>query len=463
MKALLILLVRLAVAVFYRRIDVSGLERLPRSSPVLYAANHGNSLADGLVLMAKMPRPPAFASAVFLFKKPVLGWFLRKLGCVPIHRAIDAGADPSDNRKSLAELGDKLRTGQTVAIFPEGISRHEPKVQKIKVGTARLAFGAEEAAGWNLDLHVVPVGLQWEDSPRWRSAARIVVGEPIAATDYLETYNEHPRRAMTEFTRDLESQLRSLSLHANSWQERTEAMLAARSYIAEWNRGAVKQPPAIDSPEQQSQAGSSTAELFLVWRKRAETQAPEDAARISRRLTRFGRALDALGLRPDELDSASSMSRVAARLAMRSAMWIIGLPIAAWGRVNAYIAERAVVAFERRFNPDGIVAHSTWLLIPGLVIAPIFFAIQSAILIALLIWFGVSWWLSILAGLVYFVSLPGAWIASLRFRDLRQDGIRWARAAKILQGRRRLIPRLLRERAAISRQVESLIGTLSES
>lgn len=39
-------LVRVALGVFYRRVEVVGLERLPPAGPRIYVGNHGNSLID---------------------------------------------------------------------------------------------------------------------------------------------------------------------------------------------------------------------------------------------------------------------------------------------------------------------------------------------------------------------------------------------------------------------------------
>src|ERR1044071_6897042 len=47
---------RLLLAVFYRRIEVVGVERIPASGGLIVAANHHNSIVDAMILLAVMPR-----------------------------------------------------------------------------------------------------------------------------------------------------------------------------------------------------------------------------------------------------------------------------------------------------------------------------------------------------------------------------------------------------------------------
>ena len=45
-------LARVMTGVFFRSVEVSGGDRLPRGAPLLIVANHVNSLADPILLMA---------------------------------------------------------------------------------------------------------------------------------------------------------------------------------------------------------------------------------------------------------------------------------------------------------------------------------------------------------------------------------------------------------------------------
>lgn len=457
MRELFATIVRTALRLFYRQIEVVGLERFPLRGPVVVAANHFNSLADALLLIAVLPRIPAFAVAIFLFKHPVVGRMLRWLGCVPIHRAVDEGADPRENVASLNELGAKLRAGEVVAIFPEGVTVLGPQLQRIKVGTARLAFGAESQADWQIGLCVLPVGLQYENAPRWRSAVRIEIGEPMSPAEYRSHYEEHSRRAMGEFTKRLEEQLRLVSLHAETWEERGEALFAARCYLAELRSGKVTHPIGGERQGGAVEAGSRTAETFLAWHRNIRDRKPKEVASVLHRLRRLRKALELMGLTVEDLDKARKRRRVARSIGWRAALWTFAIPLSAWGRVNSWLAEKTVVAYGRRFNPGGDVSHVTWLVMPGLIIAPVVHLLQTGIVFAMLCLAGMHTGVAALWSVAYFGSLIPTWMLSLRLRDLRHEGVRWAKALAILTGHRRLVPHMLRERFEIAQLLERLV------
>ena len=171
---------RLLVRVFFRRIDIEGVSHVPAGRPLVLVANHVNGLVDGLVLMAMLPRYPRFLGKSTLFKIVPLAPFLHLAGVVPVHRAADAtdasgrrGQDRNDaafrtSRALLAERG-------LVALFPEGISHDEARLQPLRTGAARIALGAAFDDGVP-DLASVAVGLIYDDKARFRSQALVRIG-----------------------------------------------------------------------------------------------------------------------------------------------------------------------------------------------------------------------------------------------------------------------------------------------
>ena len=71
-------LARGLLALFYRRVDVIGAERVPPRGPVIVAANHQNALVDPMLLLASIPRTLVPLAKAPLFRHPVIG---------PVHQA----------------------------------------------------------------------------------------------------------------------------------------------------------------------------------------------------------------------------------------------------------------------------------------------------------------------------------------------------------------------------------------
>src|SRR5262245_36157644 len=69
-------LARGLVALFYRRVDVVGAERVPPRGPVIVCANHQNALVDPMLLLATIPRMLVPLAKAPLFHHPIIGPFI---------------------------------------------------------------------------------------------------------------------------------------------------------------------------------------------------------------------------------------------------------------------------------------------------------------------------------------------------------------------------------------------------
>ena len=80
-------IIRRLIRLYYPKIEISGREHIPRTGPVLLAANHANSLIDPVIVGLTADRPVRFFAKAPLFDTPVLGRLMRALGMLPAFRA----------------------------------------------------------------------------------------------------------------------------------------------------------------------------------------------------------------------------------------------------------------------------------------------------------------------------------------------------------------------------------------
>src|SRR5215210_5761993 len=147
----------LALRVFFRRIEVAGLERIPQREPVVFVLNHPNGLVDPVFILCLAPRRVSFLAKAPLFRIPVIGPLVRALDSLPVYRKQDEGEDPSRNRETFELSRALLKRGGTIAICPEGISHNETRLMPLKSGAARIALAAASASnGEALHLKIVP-------------------------------------------------------------------------------------------------------------------------------------------------------------------------------------------------------------------------------------------------------------------------------------------------------------------
>ena len=208
-------LLRVAFRVYFRSIQVQGLERLPGQGPVLLVANHPNSLLDPAVLVTLLPRPVYFAAKHTLFKGSLRA-VLEAFGAIPLVRAQDDPQAMGRNAGAFKRFEALLREGRVAAIFPEGLTQDDPHLAPVKAGAARIALQAEAAADFNLRLTVVPVGLQFEPRRQFRGDVFVRFGEPFTIGDLAHRYAEDPRQTARELTDRISAGIRRVAYHVDS-------------------------------------------------------------------------------------------------------------------------------------------------------------------------------------------------------------------------------------------------------
>src|SRR2546425_5299810 len=141
-RRIIVAILKFAMRVYFRRVEVVGLEHVPRKSPVIFVLNHPNALVDPAFLLSLAPRRVSFLAKSPLFRVPILGYFVRALDCLPVYRQQDEGEDVSRNREMFVAARELLARGGTIGICPEWVSHDEPRLRPIKTGAARIALGA---------------------------------------------------------------------------------------------------------------------------------------------------------------------------------------------------------------------------------------------------------------------------------------------------------------------------------
>lgn len=201
---------RIALRFYFSRFEIVGRENLPARGPLLVAASHPQSITDALVLGAALDRELHFLAHSGLFSRPVTAFVLRRAGVIPVYRRGEGDDAATRNVETFRECRAALEAGQAIAIFPEGVSKAEPRLQQLRTGTARIALDAEEAHRFALGVRIVPVGISFESRRRFRSRVLLNIGRPIEAAAYRDAYRDDPRAAVVALTGTLRGRLGDL-------------------------------------------------------------------------------------------------------------------------------------------------------------------------------------------------------------------------------------------------------------
>jgi 1-acyl-sn-glycerol-3-phosphate acyltransferase len=164
-------------------------------------ANH-SSFVDALALALVLPESAVFVTSSDMEHQRLVGSFLRRLGCVYVHRG-RAGRSEED----VQTMVDLIRAGHQVVVFPEGSITPTPGVRPFHLG----AFAVARATG----CPVIPIGIRGTRAivppgtrrPH-RGVAEVTVGSPIVTTGDGFTgevdLSHRARRAVAELSQQAE-------------------------------------------------------------------------------------------------------------------------------------------------------------------------------------------------------------------------------------------------------------------
>ncbi len=170
-------LLRGIFAVAYR-LEATGEENIPKEGGVLLCSNH-ISVLDPITVGIRIKRKIKFMAKAELFKVPVLGPVITRLGAFPVKRG---GVSKESIKTSLTIL----RNGEMMGIFPEGTRHSDSGAAKKGAATFALRSGAA----------VVPVAIVG-DYKLFRKM-RVIYGAPLDLTEFKEMESGEAVEAVTD-------------------------------------------------------------------------------------------------------------------------------------------------------------------------------------------------------------------------------------------------------------------------
>src|SRR5688572_29528517 len=191
--AIVRMIARFWIWFFFERVELRHLEHVPVTGPVLLCINHPNNLIDSLLVGAVVPRKVHYLATAALFRNRLGARLLVALGVIPVYRRTDEPDRTDRSVELFAACHQAFDDGRLVAIYPEGATRAEPHVQRIKTGAARIALRYEAHAPGR--LAVVPVGLSFEARRRFRGRVIVSFGAPTVVSPYRALYRDEPVKA----------------------------------------------------------------------------------------------------------------------------------------------------------------------------------------------------------------------------------------------------------------------------
>lgn len=158
---------RIVLSPFFR-LKIDGKENIPRKSAFVLLPKHQRWEDIPLIGLASS-RPLYYIAKFELFRNPIISFFLRSLGGIPLNRQ-----RPMESRDSLNAAIALLRRGEGIVIFPEGTYCMN-KMGAGHLGMIRLILS-------RLSLPFIPVGVKYS-----RKGCRTLVNIKFGKAIYVDT------------------------------------------------------------------------------------------------------------------------------------------------------------------------------------------------------------------------------------------------------------------------------------
>ena len=182
-RSLVVAVVRALLYLNFKRIEIHGLENIPRGR-VIFVGNHQNGLIDPLLIAAFNKRSTTFYTRASVFKNPIVSKVLHYLGLLPIFRFRDGGRNLRNNIELFEKGADALIGGEAIALFPEGNHGAERRVRPLKKGVIRLLETIYQKDS-SEEVFLVPVGFNYERLEQFKDKVSVRFGPPISSFDLL--------------------------------------------------------------------------------------------------------------------------------------------------------------------------------------------------------------------------------------------------------------------------------------
>ena len=197
--------------IFFGTVKSKNNSRIPDKGPIIFVANHPNMIFDPGLVRYTSSRRLHYIGKSTLFNNPIMSFMMRVLDVIPVYRSQDDPSQTHRNIDSFSECYKILEKKKCILFFPEGVSLGERVLFKIKSGASRVGLRCEEENDFNLDIKIMPVGINYSNPSRFKSDVYVNYGHPISVSKFKDFYREDKNNAITALTSEIEESLSELT------------------------------------------------------------------------------------------------------------------------------------------------------------------------------------------------------------------------------------------------------------
>lgn len=203
---------------YYRKIRSIGREKIPKRTPVMFIPNHQNSFMDALLVVSTNWKYTFFLTRAQAFNTAFMRWFLENLNMLPVYRVRDGMSSVTKNNAIFERCIRMLKKNYAVLVFAEANHNLNRRIRPLSKGFTRIAFDAEQKNNWDLNLQIIPVGVNYTRHRESRNDVTVVYGDPIPMKQYQELFEQDKRKAANVLKNDVAKVMKQCTMHVQNAQ-----------------------------------------------------------------------------------------------------------------------------------------------------------------------------------------------------------------------------------------------------
>ncbi len=387
----------------HRSITVTGLENIPKNTPVIFAPNHENALMDAMAVLLSCPLQPTWLARADIFGNPVVDAILNFLKISPVYRIRDGKESLAKNDEVFDLSIRVLKNNKPLALFPEAMHNFRRQTIAHKKAVPRIAFMAEENENFDLNIQIIPVGLYYSHYYKANRELIVNFGKPIFLRDYEKQYRDNKNTAMVALRTEIYNSLVPLTLHIKSKQHYDEHETLLEIY----SNNAGDKKDAL----QKFKTKQETIKKIENW----EDGHPEKATELLGNVKKYRDKLKDLKLS----DRVIGQKRGYFRMIMNGFLMLVSLPLFLYGWLN-FLFSFWLPSFIVHKKMGNMSFWSSFEFVLWIILVPLFTLLQT-----FLVWvFTKDPWVT----LAYFISLPMFGKLAMYLADFYKSTIQGFRA-----------------------------------
>ncbi len=429
--------------IFYKKVAYVNREKVPVNEHLIFTPNHQNALMDALAIEFSLKNQFVFVARSDIFKKKFIASLLYFLKILPVYRIRDGYDTLKKNEEIFRKTMDVIHNKDGFVIMPEGDHAGFRRLRRLRKGFARIAFQAEEAADYSLDIKIVPVGVTYNNYESYRTELLVVFGDPISVSNYYEDYKENQAVAYNKLIEDLSEKIKPLMIEIVSEKYYDVYWCLSQLYK---KRGCELQ--GLDSDELYDKFKAQKGIILVL--EQFEKEQPENFSKLSEKTLHFQSSLKELKL------DANTFNRKGVSffsLTVRLLFLVLMVLLFIYGSLNNILPYYIPIFVTRKMKDAQF--HSSIKFALSLFLFPVFYLVQILLVGWLFLW---GW-----APVIYFISLPVSAAIAWNYAKFYKKTVKLIRLLRYKTERNKTFEEARNLQEKISLKMEKLFVTYMAS